>query len=95
MAAGIGKALAAGLSRTLAKGAGKTATSARSAKPAVNSVVKAKSVESSRQGTIIEAQKAKERLAKQQGFKAALKEAKANKQKSFTYEGQRFLVSNY
>ena len=95
MAAGIGKALAAGLSKTLSKGAGKAATSSKTVKPVVRSAVKAKSVENSRQGTIIEAQKAKERLAKKQGFKAALKEAKANKQKSFTYQGQRFLVSNY
>ena len=33
-------------------------------------------------------------LAKQ-GFKKALKEAKAKKQKTFTFDGHRFTVANY
>jgi|TARA_R110001606_G_scaffold167179_1_gene311544 hypothetical protein len=93
MVAGIGKALASGLTRSLGKGTG--AAVVQSNKKIATKVANAKSVESLRQSTIIEAQKAKEKIAKKQGFKAALKEAKANKQKSFTYEGQRFLVSNY
>ena len=93
MVAGIGKAIASGLTRSLGKGTG--AAGVKSNKQVAPKLANAKSVESLRQSTIIEAQKAKEKIVKKQGFKAALKKAKANKQQSFTYEGQRFMVSNY
>lgn len=91
MAAGIGRALARGLIRSAGTKVGKGASAAVAAKAAS----KANAIESVRQGSIIEAQKAKERLSKSQGFKKALKEAKANNQKSFTYNGSRYMVANY
>jgi len=94
MAAGIGKALAQGLTRSMAKGVGQSASKAKT-KAAVKAATKIKSLENVRQGSIIEAQKAKEKISKKQGFKQALKEAKAKKQKSFTYDGMRFIVANY
>jgi len=92
MVASIGKALASGLTRSLGK---KTGAAVVNNKQAAVKVAKAKSLENVRQGSIIEAQKVKEKLSKQQGFKTALKEAKAKKQKSFTYDGVRFMVSDY
>ena len=91
MVAGVGKALGQGLAKSLAKGIGKSSSS----KSAVKAVGRTKGFENVRQGSIIEAQKAKEKAAKRQGFKKALKEAKAKKQKTFTFEGQRFSVANY
>jgi hypothetical protein len=93
MVAGIGKVLGQGLARGLAKNIGKVG-GARS-KAVSQTAAKAKAFENVRQGTIIEAQKAKEKIAKKQGFKKALKEAKAKKQKTFSYEGYRFKVSDY
>ena len=93
MVAGVGKALGQGLARSLAKGVGKT-TGAQT-KTAVKAAARTKSFENVRQGSIIEAQKAKEKTAKKQGFKKALKEAKAKKQKTFTFDGHRFSVANY
>ena len=93
MVAGIGKALGQGLSRTLAKGVGKSVSA--QTKAAGRAAGRAKTVENVRQGGIIEAQKAKEKISKKQGFKKALKEAKAKKQKTFTYDGYRFTVANY
>jgi len=93
MVAGIGKALGQGLSRTLAKGVGKSVSA--QTKAAGRAAGRAKTVENVRQGGIIEAQKAKEKISKKQGFKKALKEAKAKKQKTFTYDGHRFTVANY
>jgi hypothetical protein len=94
MVAGIGRALGQGLSRTLSKGVGTAATKGKT-KAAVKAATKTKSLENVRQGSIIEAQKAKEKISKKQGFKKALKEAKAKKQKTFTYDGYRFTVANY
>jgi hypothetical protein len=93
MVAGVGKALGQSLARGLAKGVGK-ATSAQT-KAAARAVGRTKGFENVRQGGIIEAQKAKEKSAKKQGFKKALKEAKAKKQKTFTFDGHRFSVANY
>ena len=90
MVAGIGKALGQGLSRSLAKGVGEKAT-----RKAAMSAGKTKALENVRQGSIIETQKAKERISKKQGFKKALKEAKKKGQKTFTYDGYRFTVANY
>ena len=94
MAAGIGKALAQGLTRSMAKGVGQSTSKAKT-KAAVKAATKTKSLENVRQGSIIETQKAKEKVSKKKGFKQALKEAKANKQKTFTFDGQRFSVANY
>ena len=91
MVAGIGKALGQGLSRSLAKNVGKVAKT----KAATTAVARTKGFENVRQGGIIEAQKTKEKVAKKQGFKKALKEAKVKKQKTFTFDGQRFTVANY
>jgi len=94
MTAGIGKALASGLTKSLSKNVGKAAAK-QSTRGALKAAGKAKSIENVRQGSIIEGQKAKERISKKQGFKAALKEAKAKKQKSFTFDGIRFMTANY
>ena len=91
MVAGIGKALGQGLSRSLAKNVGTVAKT----KAATKAVARTKGFENVRQGGIIEAQKTKEKAAKKQGFKKALKEAKVKKQKTFTFDGQRFTVANY
>lgn len=101
MVAGIGKALGQGLTRTLAKGIGTAGTSKAAAagkaqgRGMVQKAAKAKSVENVRQASIIESQKAKEKISKKQGFKKALKEAKRKGQKTFTYDGYRFTVANY
>ena len=94
MVAGVGKALGQGLAKSLAKGIGNAASGAKT-RAATKAVARTKGFENVRQGSIIEAQKAKEKAAKRQGFKKALKEAKAKKQKTFTFEGQRFSVANY
>ena len=94
MVAGVGKALGQGLARGLAKGVGKAAGGAQT-RAATKAVARTKGFENVRQGGIIEAQKAKEKAARKQGFKKALKEAKAKKQKTFTFEGHRFSVANY
>ena len=91
MVASLGRGLARGLIRSAGTKAGKGASTAVAAKAAA----KAKAIESVRQGSIIKAQQAKESVAKTQGFKKALAEAKSNKQKSFTYDGKRFIVANY
>ena len=90
--AAIGKILAKGLTQGLAKNVGKQAVSARGA---IKNAAKTKSLENVRQGSIIETQKAKERLTRTKAFKEALKKAKANKQKSFTFEGERFQTARY
>lgn len=101
MVAGIGKALGQGLTRSLAKGvgvagAGKAASAGKATGRGVaKKAGKAKAVENVRQASIIEAQKAKEKISKKQGFKKALKEAKTKGQKTFTYDGYRFTVANY
>ena len=91
MVAGVGKALGQSLAKGLAKNIGKSSSS----KSAVKAVASTKGFENVRQGSIIEAQKAKAKIAKKQGFKKALKEAKVKKQKTFTFDGQRFTVANY
>lgn len=93
MVAGIGKVLGQGLARGLAKNVGKVGGA--KAKAVSQTAVKAKGFENLRQGVIIESQKAKEKIAKKQGFKKALKEAKAKKQKTFSYDGYRFKVADY
>jgi len=92
MVAGVGKVIASGLTRSLGK---KTGAAVVNNKHAAVKAQKAVTLENVRQGSIIEAQKKKEKVSKQKGFKTALKEAKAKKQKSFTYDGLRFLVSDY
>jgi len=89
--AAIGKVLAKGLTQGLAKNVGKkTANSG-----ALRNMAKTKALENVRQSSIIEAQKYKEKLSKKKAFKETLKKAKANKQKSFTFEGVRFITNNY
>ena len=94
MVAGVGKALGQSLARGLAKNVGKASGDAKT-RAAVKAAARTKGFENVRQGSIIEAQKAKEKTAKKQGFKKALKEAKSKKQKTFTFDGQRFTVANY
>jgi len=89
--AAFGKVLAKGLTQGLAKNVGKKATNSG----ALRKVAKTKALENVRQSSIIEAQKAKERAMKKKGFKEKVKEAKAKKQKTFTFDGIRFQTANY
>ena len=94
MVAGIGRVLAKSLTQGLAKNVGKQAVKANG-RGTTAKVAKAKSVETVRQSGIIEANKRKEQLSKTKAFKEKLKQAKAKKQKSFTFEGERFQTDNY
>jgi serine/threonine protein phosphatase PrpC len=89
--AAIGKVLAKGLTQGLAKNVGKNATNSG----ALRKAAKTKGLENLRQSSIIEAQKAKEKAMKKKGFKETVKKAKANKQKTFTFDGIRFQTANY
>ena len=94
MVANIGRVLAKSLTQGLAKNVGKTAAQGKG-RSSVAKAVKAKSTESIRQGGIIEANKKKDKIVKTKAFKEKLKQAKAKKQKSFTFEGERFITANY
>jgi len=92
--AAIGRVLAKGLTQGLAKNVGKQAIKTNGRGTAAK-VAKAKSVETVRQSGIIEANKRKDKIVKTKAFKEKLKQAKAKKQKSFTFEGERFITANY
>jgi len=94
MVVGIGRVLAKSLTQGLAKNVGKSAAQGKGRSVAAKAV-KSKSTESIRQGGIIEANKKKEQLSKKKAFKEILKQAKAKKQKSFTFEGERFQTDNF
>ncbi len=68
MVAGVGKALGQGLARGLAKGVGKAAGGAQT-RAATKAVAKTKGFENVRQGSIIEAQKAKKKLPESKALK--------------------------
>ena len=95
MVAGISKILGSSLAKGLAKNVGSAKAGGASGKAIGKKIAQSKTVENLRQGGIIEAQKAKEKLTKKKAFKEKLKQAKANKQKSFTFEGERFQTANY
>jgi len=88
--AAIGKVLAKSLTQGLAKGVGKKAKESVASK-----VVRGKTTETLRQSGIIETQKAKAKAEKKKGFKEKLKQAKADKQQTFTFDGIRFNTANY
>ena len=88
MVAGLGKALGSALSKGLAKNIGSS-----TAKLARTSATK-KSLESGRQGSIIEAQK-KEKQIRAKALKKAAMEARKKHQNTFTFQGKRYVTANH